>query len=221
MQLEWIEVGVFCGIRDVSILKVIYDKLASLPQLCLLKCCLLNLWIACNNILRLSKDSLNGFKKLKIVNLGSNNLNFRTLPDLHRFQNSLIRLLVNDNQISTSLQTSEIYRKLIYLTVSKNTFCNFKITFLRHMPKMGYLGLNGNKVTRTDEFFYAIHNWLFMHGNVEQNYSRCVKKTWPSSVVRLMQTQPIDTEWPSLPWVNGYFLRNSYFVFISYCCDWF
>ena len=68
---------------------------------------------------------------------------------------------------------------------------------------MGYLGLHGNKLTHMDESFYATYN----SGSLSMAlWSRIIVDVW------LLQSQHIDTEWSSLPWVNEYFLRNFYFV---------
>ena len=152
MGLERIEIDAFCGALDISKLVLNYNKLTSFPQLCSLKCCLVELHIANNNISRLSKHSFKGFKKIKIINLSNNNLH--VLPDLHWVKHSLSHLTANENKIQSldSLQTSGIYRRLQYITVADNDIRHFNISILRHMPKLDYLGLHSNNLTHIDDF---------------------------------------------------------------------
>ena len=146
MGLERIEVGAFCGISNISTLDLNFNKLTSLPQLCSLKCCLVNLQIGSNKLLRLSKHFFKGFKKLQSVSVTNNYL--LVLPDLHYIQHSVSRLMARGNKIQSldGLQTSGIYTRLRTITLYDNNIRNFNVSLLRHMPKLDVLSLSGNKL---------------------------------------------------------------------------
>ena len=152
MGLERIEVGAFCGVGEISLLNLYDNDLKSLPQLCSLKCCLVELQVANNNISRLSKHFLRGFKKLQNINLNDNSL--LALPELHWIQHSVAIVKANRNKIHSldALQTSGIFVRLIYLVFFKNDICHFNVSLLRHMPKLYILVLDGNKLTHIDDF---------------------------------------------------------------------
>ena len=69
MALKRVDVGAFCGICEISRLNLKHNQLTSPPQLCTLKCCLMDLHIGYNEISRLSKQYFRGFKNLKKINL--------------------------------------------------------------------------------------------------------------------------------------------------------
>ena len=108
---------------EISTLNLDFNKLTSLSQLCSLKCCLVNLHIGYNNITRLDKHFLKGYNKLQEINLNKNNL--LVLPDLHWVQYSLKTIMTSDNNIQS---------------------------LLRHMPKLHFLLLDGNRLTHVDDF---------------------------------------------------------------------
>ena len=147
MHLQRIEVGVFCGLREMSTLNLDNNKLTSLPGLCSLKCCLMNLYVADNNISRLDKHFLKGFRKVQSVILSNNNL--LELPVLYWIQHSLSILVADVNKIQSldALQTYGIYIRLKYVSVFDNDISNFNVSLLRHMPKLERLYLYGNKLT--------------------------------------------------------------------------
>ena len=66
------EAGAFCGLNEVSTLHLKFNKLTSLPQLCSLKDCLVNLQIGNSKISRWINYSFKGFKKLQIINFNHN-----------------------------------------------------------------------------------------------------------------------------------------------------
>ena len=115
-----------------------FNKLTSLPHLCSLKCCLVNLHIVNNNITRLDKHFFKGYKKLQVVDMNNNNL--LALPDLHCVQYSLKTMKAGDNKIQSldTLETSGIYTRLRYVAVSSNNIRNFNVFLLRHMPKLHF-----------------------------------------------------------------------------------
>ena len=152
MDLEHIEVGAVCGVREISTLSLGFNKLTSLPPLCSLKCCLVNLEIGYNNISRLGKNFLKGFKKLTRLGLTNNDL--LVLPDLHWIQQSLSDIDAKENKIQSldALQTSGIYEKLYRLSVYENDILHFNISLLRHMPKLNRFYLNDNNLTHIGDF---------------------------------------------------------------------
>ena len=147
MCLERIEVGVFCGIREISTLNLENNKLTSLPGLCSLKCCLVNLYVGNNNISGLGKNFLKGFKKVQKVDLSNNNL--LVLPVLRWIQHSVSHLMADGNKIQSldALQTYGIYIQLKYVSVADNDIRHFNVSLLRHMPKLEHLYVYGNKLT--------------------------------------------------------------------------
>ena len=151
MNLERIEDGAFCGISRLSTLKLDLNKLTSLPQLCSLKCCLVNLHIEENKLSRINKDLFEGFKKLQIVNLNDNNL--LVLPDLHWIEHSVSRLTASRNKLQSldGLHTSGIFIRLNTISVYSNYIRDFNISLLRHIHKLDYLDLQDNKLTHIDD----------------------------------------------------------------------
>ena len=137
---------------EISTLNLDFNKLTSLSQLCSLKCCLVNLHIGYNNITRLDKHFLKGYNKLQEINLNKNNL--LVLPDLHWVQYSLKTIMTSDNNIQSldALETTGVYPKLSYVDVSRNNIHNFNVSLLRHMPKLHFLLLDGNRLTHVDDF---------------------------------------------------------------------
>ena len=152
MDLKHSEVGAVCGVRELSTLRLGFNKLTSLPPLCSLKCCLANLQIEHNNIPRLGKHFLKGFKNLTRLNLSNNNL--LVLPDLHWIQQSLSRIDAKMNKITSldALQTSGIYERLYHVSVYRNDIFHFNVSLLRHMPKLDRLYLNDNNLTHIGDF---------------------------------------------------------------------
>ena len=151
MDLERIEVGAFCGMRGIQKLNLDNNKLASLPELCSLKCCLVVLNVRNNIIIRLSKSFLKGFKKLQKIILSFNKLS--VLPDVYWIQHSLSDLVANTNKIQSldALQTNGIYIKLKYLSVYDNDIRHFNVSLLRHMPKLNAFYIHANNLTHIDE----------------------------------------------------------------------
>ena len=147
MGFKYIEVGAFCGAREISTLILDSNKLISPPQLCSLKCCLVDLQISNNRISRLSKHFFHGFKKLKEVNLNNNDI--IALPDLHWIQYSLSVIKANQNKIESlaAFDISGIYSRLHYVAVLGNYIRYFNVTLLRHIPKLYYLNLYENNLT--------------------------------------------------------------------------
>ena len=220
MDLEWIEAVAFCGIRDISTLVLSCNKLTSLPWLCSLECCRVNLHIANNNISRLSKYFFKGFKKIQIINMSRKNLH--ELPDLHRVQLSLVNLMVPGNKIQSldALQTSGKYMRLNYVGVQKNDIRNFNISILHLMPKLDYLYLSVNKLSRIDD----LQSLNMSNMNMKNNPWHCgAELSWMSEEDSSFErgltcaTSTCHTEWPSLPWVYEHFLRMSHTVYISWC----
>ena len=152
MGFEHIEVGAFCGACEISMLNLDSNKLISAPQLCSLKCCLVELHIPNNRISRLSKHFFHGFKKLKEVNFNNNDI--IALPDLHWIQYSLSVIAVNHNKIESlsAFDISGIYSRLHYVNVFGNYIRHFNVTLLRHIPKLDYLNLYENNLTHIDDF---------------------------------------------------------------------
>ena len=165
MDIEHIEVGAVCGVRELSTLSLSFNKLTSLPPLCSLKCCLVNLQIENNNISRLGKHFLKNFKKLTTLDLSKNNL--LALPDLHWIQQSLSYLSADDNEIQSldTLQTSGIYKRLIYVSLYSNNILHFDASLLRHMPKLENLYLNGNNLTHIGDFRSFNVTVIMLRGN--------------------------------------------------------
>ena len=165
MGLHDIEVGAFCGIHEVSKLRLDYNDLTSSPQLCPLKCCLEDLQIAYNNISRLSENFLKGFKKLKRLNLSSNNL--LALPDLHWLQHSLAHMSANKNKIQSldPLQTPGIYFRLHHVAVYQNDIRHFNTSLLHHMPKLYYLNLCNNELNHIGDLRRRNVSVIILRGN--------------------------------------------------------
>ena len=65
MDLERIELGAFCGIWEIVTLNLENNKLTTLPELCSLKCCLVNLYVGKNDISQLTKHFWRIFKNCK------------------------------------------------------------------------------------------------------------------------------------------------------------
>ena len=139
-------------VHFVSELNLNCNKLTSLPQLCPLKCCLVNLLIAHNNITTLSKNFFNGFKKLNNINMTNNNL--IVLPDLHWIKHSVFFVDASKTKIESldALNTPSIYKRLQTIDVGFNAIRTFNISLLHHMPKLRYFNLIGNILNHIDDF---------------------------------------------------------------------
>ena len=165
MGLEGIDVGAFCGIREISKLNIEHNKLTSPPQLCTWKSCLTDLNIGYNEISRLSKHYFRGFKKLKKINLTKTNL--LVLPDLHWIQHSVSQMIANSNNIQSlgAFQTSGIYTRLRKVYVYDNDIRHFNVSLLLHMPQLDELHLGGNKLTHIDDFRALYVRKMHLAGN--------------------------------------------------------
>ena len=152
MDLESVEDGAFCGIQKLSKLNLNYNQLRSLPTLCPIKCCLVHLEVANNKISWLSKHFFKGFKQLKKINLSKNNL--LVLPDVHWIQDTVSVLLASWNKIDSldALHTTSVYTNLTNLAFTVNAIHSFNVSRLRHMPKLRYFNLYGNKLNHIDDF---------------------------------------------------------------------
>ena len=147
MDLERIEDGAFCGIWEMLTLNLGTNKLTSLPDLCSLKCCLVNLYVGNNKISRLSRHFLRNFQKLQKINLSSNNL--LVLPVMHWIQHSVSHLVAVNNKIQSldAMQTYGIYIRLKYLSVNDNDIRHFNVSLLHQMPKLEHFYINDNEIT--------------------------------------------------------------------------
>ena len=97
--LEHIDVGGFCGLKQISILKAGDNHLASPPPLCPLKCSLETLDLSSNDIAQFSKTFLMGFSKLRNINFGDNQI-FQP-PDLHWVLGTLHNVKAQGNKIQS------------------------------------------------------------------------------------------------------------------------
>ena len=152
MDLKWIEDGAFCGIAELSKLNLNYNKLTSLPNMCSIKHSLVDLEIANNNISRLNKTFLKGFKKLRFINLNYNTLFM--LPYLHWIQHSVSIVFAANNKIQSlsALDTYGLYQRLNFVDFGNNVMRTFNVSLLHHMPKLGYFNLGSNQLNNIDDF---------------------------------------------------------------------
>ena len=162
MNLKLIANGAFCGVREMSTLNLNYNKLTSLPPMCSLKCCLVNLHIANNDITSLSKTFVKEFQMLSRIDLNSNNL--VVLPDLHWIQHSLYTINAHGNNIQSlgafnelgtyqgSLIINTRFTRLHAVNVGFNSISTFNVSLLYDMPQLHYINLNGNKLTHISDF---------------------------------------------------------------------
>ena len=141
MGLKYIEVGAFCNLHQVSIFYLKDNKLQSLPELCSLKCCHVELSLYNNRLSNLNKHFFEGYKILEVVYLGNNKL--LALPELHYLlwiEHSLIKLHASDNNIKSLavFNVFGMFELLAYIDMGGNSFRVFNVTILRHMPKLKF-----------------------------------------------------------------------------------
>ena len=171
MGLEHIEVGAFCNLRKISILNLNANKLQTLPELCALKCCIEEMFLAKNNISNLSKNVFEGYKKLKRLHLSRNKLII--LPNLHWIQHSLREIRAAGNKIKSlsAFETTGVFEMLEYIDMGRNNISVFNVNILHHMPKLRGIQLPGNKLNHVDDFHFHYKNTI----NLKDNPWHCEK----------------------------------------------
>ena len=165
MGLEHIEVGAFCNLRQISTLNLNENYLQYPPELCALKCCVVTLLVADNNISTLDKNFFRGYKKLETLNL--NNDKLVQFPDLHWIQHSLKHISASHNKIQSldMFNTSGMFEMLVYIDMGRNNIHIFDVTMLRHMPNLHKLYLHNNKLTHIDDFRIYYKKAINLVGN--------------------------------------------------------
>ena len=165
MGLEHIEVGAFCNLRQISTLNLNDNYLQYPPELRALKCCVVTLLVADNNISTLDKNFFRGYKKLETLNL--NNDKLVQFPDLHWIQHSLKHISASHNKIQSldMFNTSGMFEMLVYIDMGRNNIHIFDVTMLRHMPNLHKLYLHNNKLTHIDDFRIYYKKAINLVGN--------------------------------------------------------
>ena len=128
------------------------NQITTPPPICPLKCCLENLIIDSNSILKISKNFLMGFRKLKVFDLSSNNI-FQ-LPDLHWVQHTLQEIKANKNNLSSldALHTHIPFKSLHYITLGMNNIQSFNVSLMRQLTRWTDFHLYSNKLSYVDDF---------------------------------------------------------------------
>ena len=150
--LEHIDVGGFCGLKNVSTLLMSRNHLTSPPPLCPLKCSLEKLHLSSNSIAQFNKDFLMGFRKLEDIILSRNQL--IQLPDLHWVHDTLHSISASKNNIQSldAFRTDAPFKYLNYIDMGNNNIRTFDHTILRHLPQLRNLYIHGNKLTHVEDF---------------------------------------------------------------------
>ena len=145
-------VAAFCGLSQLLVMNLGYNELTSAPHLCPVKYFLEAIHLEHNKISTINKNYLEGFTKLKEINLSDNDI--ITLPDLHWVQHSLSYMRAANNYATSleAFQTPDIFEQLVFVYMSANNIDDFNVTILRHMPKLTRLLLNANEITHVDDF---------------------------------------------------------------------
>ena len=164
MGLEHIEVGAFCNLRQISTLNLNENYLQSPPE-CALKCCIVTLLVADNNISTLDKHFFRGYKKLETLHLNSNKL--ALFPNLHWTQHSLKSLLAAENKIESMdmFKTTGVFEILQYIDKGGNNIRMFDVKMMGHMPKLLHILLHHNKLTSIDDFRIYYKNAISLSGD--------------------------------------------------------
>ena len=152
MGLEYIDIGGFCGLKNVSTLLMSRNHLTSPPPLCPLKCSLETLDLSLNNITYFHKDFLMGFRKLQKIILSHN----RCIqpPDLHWVYDTLHRVVASYNNIQSldAFRTDVPFKYLNYVDLGYNNIRTFNVSLLRYLPQLKKLYIQGNKLIHVADF---------------------------------------------------------------------
>ena len=151
-RIERVTVAAFCGLSQLLVMHLGYNKLTSAPHLCPVKRSLEAIYLEHNEISTVSKNYLKGFKQLKKLTLSNNNIIL--LPDLHWVQHSVSHFKADNNHVTSleSFQTSDIFEQLYYVYMGGNNIRNFNVTLLCLMPKLFQLTLHLNEIRHVDDF---------------------------------------------------------------------
>ena len=163
--LKYVDLGGFCGLKNVSVLLMTRNHLSSPPPLCPLKCSLETLDLYSNNIAQFDKNFLMGFSKLQSIHLGRNQM-FQP-PDLHWVHNTLRLFWASGNVIESldAFHTDAPFKNLGFIEVGSNNIRTFNVTLLRHLPRLKYLYLYSNRLRYVDDFRSYYKGFINLRGN--------------------------------------------------------
>ena len=152
LQIKDTEPGTFCGLEELEILDLQYNKLSKVPELTPLKLTLSELFLSYNQLSRFPDDYFQGFVKLQHLHISYNHM--QAVPSLGWLAPTLKTLHSGKNNI-TSIEgfvTDKWFDKLHKLDLSKNKINAFDVEILLTMPKLRYLYIYGNFITHLGDY---------------------------------------------------------------------
>ena len=184
----------FCGLKNLQILKLDYNKLHTMPELSPIKPTLQKLYLSENQLVRFPNDYFKGFLQLRVLLVNDNHL--EAAPSISWLTSTLELLSLENNCITSiaGLYSKTPFQKLSSLYLQDNEINDIDIRILSKMPMLNYLRLDGNRIRHIDDYRPYLARTRI---NLSLNPFHCdIKMAWMSTVAMNQVMKPTcETPW--------------------------
>ena len=152
LQLQYVEPSTFCGLSQLEKLDMRFNKLNKVPELAPVKLTLVTLFLSHNHLSIFPNVYFYGFVKLRTLDIDHNHL--EAVPILGWLTKTLQILSLRENSITSvdGIVTQMRFRKLHAINIEKNKIIAFDVKILSIMPKLRFINLHRNAITRMEDY---------------------------------------------------------------------